>query len=75
MSEIQVASEVVTLILTAMSSLGATLPFVAKFKSKLSQAKSLIIAIESALEDDKVTKSELKTISRYAREVVGTKKI
>jgi len=75
MSELEITSEILTLIVTLLGSLGTTLPFVAKFKSKLSQAKSLIIAIESALEDDKVTKSELKTISRYAREIIGTKKV
>ena len=75
MTELQVTSEILTLILTMIGSLGATLPFVAKFKSKLSQAKALIISIESALEDDKITQAELKHITRYAREIVGTKKI
>ena len=72
---LELTSEILTLIITVMGSLGATLPFIAKFKSKLSQAKSLIIAIDSALEDDRLTKPELKVITRYAREIIGTKKI
>lgn len=73
MVEIQVTSEIITLVITAMTSLGATLPFVAKFKAKLTQTRSLIIAIEEALADDKVTKAELKIIARYAGELVGSK--
>ena len=75
MTEFGITSEVLTLVITLLSSLGATLPFIAKFKSKLSQAKALIISIDSALEDDRLTKGELKQITRYAREILGTKKI
>lgn len=71
MSEIQITSEILTLVITALASLGSTLPFIARFKSKLAQTRALIIAIESALEDERVTKSELKIIGRYASELIG----
>ena len=74
MSEIGIDT-LITLVLGILGSLGSTLPFVAKFKTKLNQAKALVIAIDSALEDDRISKAELKIIARHAREIIGTKKV
>ncbi len=73
MIDLTIVSDVITLTITLVGSLGATLPFIVRFKSKLTQTKSLIIAIYSALEDDKVTPAELKTIMKYAKKVIDKK--
>lgn len=72
---IEVSTE---LLLGIISALIPTLPVMAKIKNsltqtkvKLSQTSALIIAIESALEDDKITKGELRVIGKYAKELVG----
>lgn len=75
MTEITLATELVTLIISLIGSLSATLPFIAKFKAKVSQAKAFIISIDVALEDDKITRAELQAIARQGRELIGTKKI
>ena len=73
--ELTIATEIITLIVTLLGSLGATLPFVAKYKLKLTQVKALIISVDSALHDNRITPAEAKVIIRQARELVGTRKI
>ena len=73
--ELTIATEVITLIITLLGSLGATMPFIAKYKLKLSQVKALVISVDAALNDNKITPIEAKQITRYARELLGTAKI
>ena len=73
--ELETISTIATIFITLLGSMGVTVPFIAKLKSKLSQTKALVIAIDQAFEDDTITVKELKGILRYAREIIGTKKV
>ena len=75
MTELTIASEVLTLIISLIGSLSTTLPFIARFKGKLSQAKAFIVSVDSVLEDDTIIRAELKMLARQTRELIGTKKV
>ena len=72
--EIGISSELLTLIITLVGSLGATVPILAKFKLKLNQLSVLLIHLDEALADDKISKEESVRIMGMVKVLVGGSK-
>lgn len=71
MSGLEYSDAVMTVAVTLLGALGPTLPWIAKLRLRITAVKNLLIELDNALADGKITPAESKSIISTARKVIG----